>query len=128
MTKPQENQTQIEFEVAKIASKHLDKLLKGLDEMVEDKIQARFEANSRAMKIREESLFSSIETVLSALKMVEKTINYKLGAIEAKKTKAEVVEVTSLDDALAMANKIRAERGLPLIQIPQSEAHELNDK
>lgn len=84
----------------------------------------------RAWKIQEESIFSTLESLQNAISFMQKEFNHKIGGIRSQENRKEKesMTVTSLDDAIALANKIRADKGLPPLQTPTQTDQRMAEK
>lgn len=100
-------------------SKIVEKIAKHLEPFIMDSIHEQLQPILRASKLREETLFSTLEHMQNSIKLLEKDISYKIGAIRGRQTRDEAAAMTtsSLEEALKLANQIRKQKGLPLIEL-----------
>lgn len=114
----------------KIQEKTLEQLLETIKNDAEAAIQARFEEYTKSFKIKENAMYSAMESLQNSINLMQKEINYKIGGMTARQKREEnKVEVFStLGEAVAKANEIREKAGLTPLDLHQLEAANLGTK
>ncbi|MGH9909943.1 MAG: hypothetical protein ACRD32_04820 [Nitrososphaerales archaeon] len=92
--------------------------------LVEDEVQARFEEYAKSYKIKENAMYSALESLQNSINLMQKEVNYKIGGITSRQKREEnKIEVFSnLDEAIRKANEIRANAGLQPLDPKQIES------
>lgn len=87
-----------------------------------EEITKQIGMTQEAFKMQLKSVFSTLEVIQQMNTLLEKQINYKMGSFEGKikqRTKEElIVQDLSAEEALAVANKVREQKGLPPLVMP----------
>lgn len=90
---------------------------------MEEDLTSRLGTLQKHWELEKKSLFSTLETLQSANKLIEMQINYKLGSFEGKIKKRQVDDIVldNVDAAQAIeaANRIREQQGLPPLVVPE---------
>lgn len=106
-----------------LSEKDWVKLQNYINDTVVPEIQAQFQAWSKASKIREESMYATLESLQNSITFMQKEFNHKIGGIRSRQTADEnrLNTFSGLDEAVKVANQIRLSKGLPPIVLPAEE-------
>lgn len=107
----------------KIQEKTIEQLLETIKNDADTAIQARFEEYTKSFRIKENAMYSAMESLQNSINLMQKEINYKIGGMTARQKREEnKVEIFStLEEAVSKANEIRKNAGLEPFDMKQME-------